>query len=74
MLQPQTDKIDIDNAKTKDRKKNESRINELKEKLRILVETPMVLNGDLLDNNLFIEPYEKDSIIKGAKILQLHKR
>jgi len=30
---------------------------ELKEKMRILVETPMCLNGDLLDEDLFIKPY-----------------
>ena len=56
MLKPQEDKINLESAKIKDKKKNDERINELKEKISILIEGPLFMNGDLLSNEMFCEP------------------
>lgn len=53
MLKPQEDKINIESAKIKDFKKNEERIANLKEKISILIEGPLFVNGELLSNELF---------------------
>jgi hypothetical protein len=57
MLPPQQNQLDLENLKIKDKKVAEQRISDLKEKMRILVETPLCLNGDLLEHDLFIKPY-----------------
>ena len=70
-MEPKTNnQIDLENPKTKDRTKNEDRMNELKEKMRILMETPMILNGDLIEHGLFAKQTEEP----GSKIVQIIKR
>ena len=71
MIQPSKNPIDLNKSKVKERKQNEQRIEELKDKVRILVESPLFINGDLLDNDLFMEPTEE---IVGAKIIHLLKK
>lgn len=41
--------IDVNNPSPKEQQRIEKRVNELKEKIRILVETSLFVNGDLLD-------------------------
>jgi len=43
--------------KIKDKRAAEQRMSDLKEKMRILIETPLCFNGDLLEHDLFIKPY-----------------
>ena len=69
MLEPKEDRIDIETAKIKDKRKNEKRMEDLKEKLRILIETPLFLNGEFIDNKLFCPPPEHDLQQGGPKIL-----
>ena len=68
MLKPQNeDSIDFENQKTKDKRKNDARIQNLKDKIGILVETPLFINGELLDKEMFCQPDENNA--KGARIL-----
>lgn len=45
----------------------QSRVEDLKDRVRILIETPLYLNSDLLENDLFVHN-------NGAKILQMIKK
>ena len=71
MIQPSKNPINLEKAKIKERKQNEERIMDLKEKVRILVESPLFINGDFLDNDLFIQPSAE---VSGAKIIHFLKK
>ena len=54
-------------SKIKEQREQKLRVEDLKERVRILIETPLYLNSDLLENDLFAKN-------NGAKILQLIKK
>lgn len=78
MLEPKVnpeEQINIENPKLKEKKENEQRIQELKERIRILMETPLELTADLLDHDMFIDPYEiSPEVHTSARVVQLFKR
>lgn len=54
-------------SKIRQQREQQNRVEDLKERVRILVETPLYLNSDLLENDLFVKN-------DGCKILQLIKK
>ena len=54
-------------SKIRQKREQQNRVEDLKERVRILVETPLYLNSDLLENDLFVKN-------NGCKILQLIKK
>ena len=65
MLEPKQDKIDLSTAKTKEKRENAQRMEELKDKIRILIETPLFLNGELIDNDLFCPSPQPEDLKNG---------
>jgi hypothetical protein len=66
MLVP-TPKSEGQSSKIREKREKNTRVEDLKDRVRILIETPLYLNSDLISNDLFIDN-------NGAKILQIIKK